>query len=143
MSEQNCLNFYDFFPTETKSVNTRNMDLERLVVSAARKRTTAKSSFFRVQRVVIDTADLLSVGISSFKSKNRCQNLIHRCLLNLTKTKYDINNVCTWALKRRCSFEQERQYFNVLVHFFKLLTLFSFDMKTMLTLFNAVIYNQR
>ena len=103
MSEQNCLSFNDFFTIETKSVNTRNMDLERLVVSRARKRITEKSFFFRVQRVVNDTADLLNVGISSFKSKNPCQDLIHNCLLNLTKTKYDINNTCTWALKCRCS----------------------------------------
>ena len=76
MNDQNCLNFNDFFTIEEKNVNTRNMDLDHLVISREIKRITEKSFFFRIQRVVNDTADLLTVGISSFKSKNPCQDLI-------------------------------------------------------------------
>ena len=60
MNEQNFLKFNYFFEIETRSVNTCNMALDRLAVSRAKHIT--EKSFFRVQEVANDAADLHRVS---------------------------------------------------------------------------------
>ena len=80
LNNENCISFDKFFKLDSKVLNLRTLDRERLALTRAKKRCTEKSFFFRVERILNDAADFLNVSISFFrdtcKSKTATQNLL-------------------------------------------------------------------
>ena len=57
LNNENCISFHKFFKLDSKVLNLRTLDRERLALTRAKKRCTENSFFFRVERIINDAAD--------------------------------------------------------------------------------------
>ena len=103
LNNEICLSFDKFLKLDSKVLNLRTFDRERLALTRARKRYTEKS-FFRVERIINDAADLLNVSISFFKGTCKYKTATRNLLMAIRNDKFDFDLSSTWYLRCRCRF---------------------------------------
>ena len=104
LNNENCISFDKFFKLNSKVLNLRTLDRERVALTRAKKKCTEKSFFFRVERIKNDAVDFLNVSISFFKDTCKSKTATQNLPMAMRNDNYDFDLSCTWYLRYRCRF---------------------------------------